>query len=178
MLSAITNRLTLECIQGLIIVMVKQNGKGLLCGELAKAAGVSADTIRHYERIGVLPKALRNPVGYRIYSQSAIERVMVVQRALRIGFTLSELSEVLKARDAGGAPCHRVYELAQAKLHGIRADIAALRQTERYLKVVLSDWEQRMQRAGQGKKAHLLHSLTEVLKNSTAMSNKFRRKET
>lgn len=151
-------------------------GGGLHCGDLAKAAGVSADTIRHYEKLGILPKAPRSPSGYRIYPQSAIERVMVVQRALRIGFTLAELSEVLKARDAGGAPCRRVYELAHAKLHGIRADIAALKQTERYLEAVLTDWEQRMKRAGKGKKAHLLHALTDALKNSAA-PNKFRRRK-
>jgi hypothetical protein len=84
---------------------------------------------------------------------------------------------VLTARDAGGAPCHRVYELAQAKLEGITADIAALRQTERYLRDVLADWEMRMRQAGPGKKAHLLHSLTDVLKNSPAMPNKLRRRK-
>jgi DNA-binding transcriptional MerR regulator len=157
--------------------MAKREVVGLHCGELAKAVGVSPDTIRHYERIGVLPKALRSASGYRIYPQSAIERVLVVQRALRIGFTLAELTEVLTARDAGGAPCHRVYELAQAKLEGITADIAALRQTERYLRDVLADWEMRMRQAGPGKKAHLLHSLTDVLKNSPAMPNKLRRRK-
>jgi DNA-binding transcriptional MerR regulator len=157
--------------------MAKREVVGLHCGELSKAVGVSPDTIRHYERIGVLPKALRSASGYRIYPQSAIERVLVVQRALRIGFTLAELTEVLTARDAGGAPCHRVYELAQAKLEGITADIAALRQTERYLRDVLADWEMRMRQAGPGKKAHLLHSLTDVLKNSPAMPNKLRRRK-
>jgi DNA-binding transcriptional MerR regulator len=158
--------------------MAKRDAVGIRCGEVAKAAGVSSDTIRHYEKIGVLPKALRSPSGYRIYPQSAIERVMVVQRALCIGFTLGELSEVLKARDTGGAPCQRVYELAQAKLRGITADIAALRQTECYLREVLAEWEKRMQRAGAGKKAHLLHSLTDVLKTSPAMPNRLRRRRT
>jgi len=69
-----------------------------------------------------------------------VERVLVVQRALRIGFTLAELAEVLKARDAGGAPCRRVYHLAQEKLKGIAADIEALKRTERYLKKVLAEW--------------------------------------
>jgi DNA-binding transcriptional MerR regulator len=55
-----------------------------------------------------------------------LERVLVVQRALRIGFTLAELADVLKARDAGGAPCRRVYQLAQEKLKGIEADIIAM----------------------------------------------------
>jgi hypothetical protein len=64
----------------------------------------------------------------------------VVRRALRIGFTLAELVEVLKARDSGGVPCHRVYKLAQEKLKGITEDIEALRETQRYLKQVLGDW--------------------------------------
>jgi DNA-binding transcriptional MerR regulator len=157
--------------------MAKREFVGLHCGELAKAVGVSPDTIRHYEKIGVLPKAVRSPSGYRIYPESAIERVMVVQRALRIGFTLRELSEVLKARDAGGAPCQKVYDLAQAKLTGITADINALKQTERYLRNVLADWEQRMHQVGVGKRAHLLHSLTDALNNSPAMPNRLRRRK-
>src|ERR1043166_3399732 len=100
--------------------------KTLRSGDLAKAAGVSPDTIRHYDRIGVLPRASRSESGYRIYPATAVERVLVVQRALRIGFTLAELAEVLKARDAGGAPCHRGDELAQGKLKGIAPDIEGL----------------------------------------------------
>src|ERR1043166_7911295 len=130
--------------------------KTLRSGDLAKAAGVSPDTIRHYERIGVLPRASRSESGYRIYPATAVERVLVVQRALRIGFTLAELAEVLKARDAGGAPCHRVYQLAQEKLKGIETDIQALKRTKRYLKNVLSYWEQRVQRLRPGQKSHLL----------------------
>lgn len=171
------NSLTLECIPGLILPMVQgSSSKALRSGALAKAAGVSPDTIRHYERIGVLPRAPRTESGYRVYPASAVERILVVQRALRIGFTLAELAEMLKARDAGGAPCHRVHQLAQEKLKGIKADIEALKRTERYLKQVLSDWEQRIQRAGPGQKLHLLYSLGEELKNSGAPANQFRRK--
>jgi MerR family copper efflux transcriptional regulator len=146
-------------------------------GPLAKAAGVSPDTIRHYERIGVLPRASRTQSGYRVYPASALERVLVVQRALRIGFTLAELAEVLKARDAGGAPCQRVYQLAQEKLKGIADDIVVLKRIERSLKKVLSDWKQRIDRAGPGQKSHLLYSLSEALKNSGAPANQFRRKK-
>jgi DNA-binding transcriptional MerR regulator len=156
--------------------MVHSSGpKAFRSGALAKAVGVSPDTIRHYERIGVLPRAARTEGGYRVYPASAVERVRVVQRALRIGFTLVELTEVLKARDAGGAPCHRVYQLACEKLKGIEADIEALGHTKRYLKKVLADWEQRIRRAGPSQKSHLLHSLGEELKSSVA-ANQFRRK--
>lgn len=131
--------------------------------------------VEHYERIGVLPKAVRSTSGYRIYPESAVERVHIVQRALRIGFTLAELAEVLKARDAGGAPCQRVFERAQQKLAGISRDIAALNQTESYLENVLTAWKSRVRRAGKGQKAHLLHSLTDAVKNVPGRKH-FRRK--
>ncbi len=134
---------------------------------------MSPDTIRHYEKIGVLPHASQTVSGYRVYPASAVERVLVVQRALRIGFTLAELAEVLKARDAGGAPCHRVYELAQGKLKAIEADIEALKRTERYLQKVLTDWEERTQRAGLGQQSHLLYSLSEGVKNAGMMAKHF-----
>ncbi len=153
-----------------------RDSKILHSGSLAKAAGVSPDTIRHYERIGVLPLATRTESGYRVYPASAVERVLVVRRALRIGFTLAELAEVLRARDAGGTPCRRVYQLAQQKLKGVAADIEALKRTERYLKKVLSDWEQRIQQAGAGQKSYLLHSLGDMPKDSCAPANQFRSK--
>jgi DNA-binding transcriptional MerR regulator len=149
--------------------------KTLHSGELAKATGVSPDTIRHYEKVGVIPRASRSESGYRLYPENMVERVLVVQRALRIGFSLSELAEVLKTRDAGGAPCQRVFELAHQKLAGIRTEIVALKQTERYLERVLADWKSRVRRAGKGQKAHLLHSLTDGLKNFPGRTN-FRRK--
>jgi DNA-binding transcriptional MerR regulator len=158
--------------------MVQSGGsKTLRSGALAKSAGMSPDTIRHYERIGVLPRASRTPSGYRVYPASALERVLVVQRALRIGFTLAELAEVLKARDAGGAPCRHVYQLAQDKLKGIDADIETLKRTRRYVKKVLCDWEQRIENAGSGEKSHLLYSLTDAVGKAGTPANQFRRKK-
>jgi MerR family transcriptional regulator, copper efflux regulator len=158
-------------------MVLNSSSKTLRSGALAKATGVSPDTIRHYERIGVLPRASRTESGYRIYPASAVERVLVVQRALRIGFTLAELAEVLKARDSGGTPCHRVYQLAQEKLKSIEADLEALKRTKRYVKKVLADWEQRTQSAGPGQKSHLLYSLSDAAMKSGAPANQFRRKK-
>jgi DNA-binding transcriptional MerR regulator len=152
------------------------DSKTLRSGTLAKAASVSPDTIRHYEKLGILPRALRTDGGYRMYPSGALQRVLTVQRAQRIGFTLAELAEVLKARDNGGAPCHRVYELAQEKLKNISADIQSLKRTERALKKVLAEWQLRMQTAAPGEKLHLLHSLTEAVQKSGAPVNQFRRK--
>ena len=152
--------------------------KTLHSGALAKVTGVSPDTIRHYENIGVLPRASRTESGYRLYPESTVERVLVVQRALRIGFTLAELAEVLKARDAGGAPCQRVYKLAKEKLKGVTADIVELKRTERYLKQVLSDWAGRMQRTAPGQQSNLLHSLTGAINGSNRKATQFGRRKT
>jgi len=111
-----------------------------------------------------------------LYPESAVDRVLVVRRAIRIGFTLGDLAEVLKARDAGGAPCQRVYNLAKEKFKGISADIVAMKRTEQYLKQVLSDWEHRMQRTAPGQKSNLLHSLTGDISSSNRKANQFRRK--
>ncbi len=155
----------------------KNIAKTLHSGTLAKATGVSPDTIRHYENIGVLPRASRTQSGYRLYPESAVERVLVVQRALRIGFTLAELAEFLKARDAGRAPCQRVYKLAKEKHKRIAADIESLKRAERYLGQVLSDWENRMQRASPGQKSSLLYSLTGAANGSSRKAD-FRRRTT
>jgi DNA-binding transcriptional MerR regulator len=113
-----------------------------------------------------------------VYPESAVERVLLIQRALRIGFSLSELAEVLKARDAGGAPCQRVYKLAQEKLKGITADIEALKKTEKYLKQVLDDWKDRMKGMAPGQKSNLLHSLNGGVNGQNARATQFRRRKT
>src|SRR5262249_24796743 len=103
---------------------------------------------------------------YRLYPPSAVNRVQVVQRALRIGFTLSELSEIFQTRDSGGAPCQRVFELAEGKLVTIDEDIAALKKTRRYLAGVLADWKGRIRKASKGERAHLLQTLTDGVVSS------------
>ena len=169
--------MTLESIPGLIILVMGPRDDSIFrSGALAKATGVSPDTIRHYEKLGVLPRASRTASGYRVYPASAVERVLVVRRALRIGFTLAELAEVFKAREGGGAPCRRVYELAQQKLRVIRADIEAMKSTEASLSKSLSDWKRRMKGTAPGEKAHLLYSLTGAVSPSKNGADKFRRK--
>jgi len=61
-------------------------------GELARICGISTDTLRHYERVGVLPRPKRTPGGYRQYPSEALKRVQLVRRALEIGFTLDDLA--------------------------------------------------------------------------------------
>ena len=73
-----------------------------------EATGVSTDTLRHYERKGLLPRVTRTAAGYRRYSAATVERVLLIQRALVVGFSLADLKRVLGVRDRGGAPCGSV----------------------------------------------------------------------
>jgi DNA-binding transcriptional MerR regulator len=70
---------------------------------VARQVGVSTDTLRHYERKGLLPPPVRTPSGYRRDPPQTITRVQLIQRALVIGFSLDELARVLRERDRGSA---------------------------------------------------------------------------
>lgn len=131
----------------------------LRSGELARRAGVSADTLRHYERKGLLAKPRRSPNGYREYPPSALERVQLIQRALGVGFTLDELARIFKVRDRGGAPCQDVQLLAEAKLAGIENQLLNLTGLRDDLRAMLKDWDSRMATRAPDERAGLLESL-------------------
>jgi DNA-binding transcriptional MerR regulator len=128
-------------------------------GRLARAAGVSTDTLRHYERKGVLRKPSRSASGYREYAPDALDRVRLVRRALAVGFTLDELSQVLQVRDRGGAPCRRVRELATEKLSSVEAQLAEMSVLRDELRSTLKDWDARLARSTPGAPAGLLEAL-------------------
>lgn len=149
----------------------------LRSGELAQLTGVSPDTVRYYERMGVLPESPRTSSGYRMYGRDAIGRIHLVQRALQLGFTLSELSEILRARDSGGIPCHRVLKLAEERLLSLDKQIQELRQTQRYMRQLVGQWRAKLKRTGPGNRAMLLHSLANKPVPLTTRTNNFRRRK-
>ena len=128
-------------------------------GELARLAGVSRDTLRHYERKGVLPSPRRLRNGYRCYPAETLERVQLVRRALTVGFTLDELARFLKARNRGEAPCHEVRALAAKKLSEVESRLSELQMLRDELRTTLKDWDQRLSRHGSGQRAGLLEAL-------------------
>lgn len=128
-------------------------------GELAKAAGVSTDTLRHYERKGVLPPPHRSRNGYREYPEAALERVRVIRQALAVGFTLDELSAVFKVRDRGGVPCLDVRNLAAQKLSDIEVQLQEMEALRNELRDSLQDWDLRLSKTPSGERAELLKAL-------------------
>jgi DNA-binding transcriptional MerR regulator len=156
--------------------VVSGNG-ALSSGELADLAGVSRDTLRHYERKGVLARPLRGHNGYRKYPPEALQRVQLVRRALSVGFTLDELAKVLKVRDAGGAPCEEVRKLAAQKLLNVQDQLRELTALRNDLQETLTDWDTRLTRRANGKRANLLESLSVNPKRSNNSIKRKRRSE-
>lgn len=131
-------------------------------GELARLAGVSADLVRHYEQIGVLPEPARSANGYRRYPAESAARIQVVQRALAMGFSLGELARIFAVRDRGGAPCRKVRELVRGKLRNVEERLAELKIVRRQLRQVLSDWDRRLKTTPPGRPAGLLDSVRTI----------------
>ena len=132
---------------------------GLRSGEIARRAGVSADTLRHYERRGLLGKPRRLANGYRAWPPEALDRVVLIQRALAVGFTLDELAGVLRSRDHGHAPCRDVRALAARKLRDVERQLRELTEFREILDRMLRDWDERLARADDRSPAGLLESL-------------------
>lgn len=95
-------------------------------GEVAAHAGVNVQTLRYYERRGLLEEPQRSSAGYRAYPADAVEVVRFVKRAQELGFTLDDVAELLDLADGGPESCESVRDVAQVRLAQIEAKIAAL----------------------------------------------------
>lgn len=98
----------------------------LTIGRVAQSAGVAIDTIRFYEREGLLPEPRRRPSGYREYDQGAVARLRFIRRAKDLGFTLEEIRELLALSADRHGGVEGVRERAAARLRAINARIAEL----------------------------------------------------
>jgi DNA-binding transcriptional MerR regulator len=125
-------------------------------GQLAHLTGVSTDTLRHYERLGLLPVPQRTAGNYREYSSGSQQRVELIQRALTIGFTLSELKTILAVRDRGGAPCRHVRALMHSKIRAVDEQIKNLVSLRVELNRLSKDWDKRLRQTKPGQIARLL----------------------
>jgi DNA-binding transcriptional MerR regulator len=131
----------------------------LRSGELARLTGVSTDTLRVYEKRGLLARPRRASNGYREYPPEAALRVRLVKRALAIGFTLEELRQVLNVRDHGGAPCREVRRIAARRLESLTARIEELQSARERLSKIVERWDEILAATPQGARALLLEAL-------------------
>jgi DNA-binding transcriptional MerR regulator len=128
-------------------------------GQLARQSGVSTDTLRHYERLGLLPMPQRTAGNYREYPPTSQQRVELIRRALTIGFSLTELKTILAVRDNGGAPCRRVRDLLRSKIHDLDQQITNLVSFRAEMNRLSREWDKRLRRTRPGQVARLLESV-------------------
>lgn len=98
----------------------------LRVAELADAVGVRPDTIRYYEKAGLLPPPARSPAGYRAYDTGAIDRLQFIQGAQRLGLKLRDIRDLLAIRDTGTCPCEPAEQLLRRRLSELDAEMARL----------------------------------------------------
>src|SRR5688572_3513800 len=102
--------------------------------EVAKRTGCNLETVRYYEKVGLLPEPPRTQGGHRAYGAEHERRLRFVLRARELGFTLDEVRALLRLVDERNAPCSEVRDVAAAHLRDIQKKIADLRCMERVLK--------------------------------------------
>lgn len=109
------------------------SGKGLQRAELARLTGCNLETIRYYEKIGMMPDPRRTGTGYRIYDDAHVMRLRFILRARELGFSLDEVRGLLGLVDGGTQTCAEVKERTERHLADVRAKIADLKRIEKVL---------------------------------------------
>lgn len=134
-------------------------GELLRIGEVAAAAAVSTDTVRYYEKLGLIPRTPRSAAGYRLYPASVVHRLTVVRNAQRFGFSLRQIASFFGVRDRGGRPCRDVRVAAERMLAAVDAQISELQSTREQMQKTLADWDRTLFATPPDRPAYLLERL-------------------
>jgi Hg(II)-responsive transcriptional regulator len=118
--------------------LAKSLTNSLTIGQLAGEAEVGIDTIRFYERRGLLPKPARTPSGYRLFRSDTVTRLQFIRRAKALGFSLDEIKALLRLQDQGGSKAE-VKKLTDRKLDQIETKISDLSKMQDVLKKLASE---------------------------------------
>ena len=101
--------------------------------QLANAAGVKVDTVRFYEKQGIIPPAQRLESGYRVYAQSDLERLRFIRRAKTLGFTLDDITELLSLSGRRDGDMGALKEATQRRLEDVEGKIKELKRVQKAL---------------------------------------------
>lgn len=98
----------------------------LTVSKLAEQVGTSTDTLRYYERIGLLPVADRSPSGYRLYGGEAVDTVNFIKRSQRLGLRLEDIRELLQIKERGLCPCGHTRRLLEGRVEQLDDEMRAM----------------------------------------------------
>lgn len=110
-------------------------------GKLAKQAGVTVQTVRFYERRGLLPSPKRRESGFRLYGEDDVRRLRFIRQAKALGFSLDEIKEFLQMRKRGLCPCTDVIKLGEQHLRDVERQIADLTKFREGLSRAVRKWK-------------------------------------
>lgn len=107
-------------------------------GKVAEMAKTSIDTIRFYEKSGLVPPPPRKASGYRMYGPDTVFRLKFIHNAKELGFTLKEIREILQLKKTSGDPCEPVQKLAEDKVRTVKEKVRRLRRIQRALEHLIA----------------------------------------
>jgi DNA-binding transcriptional MerR regulator len=114
----------------------------LKIGEVAARSGVSIDTLRYYEQLGLLPRAARTRSRYRMYDPHTIDRIASIKRAKRFGFTLDEIFDLVRLEIANPETCAQVLRMIEQKFNDLNRRYEELKRLRRELAAYKATCEQ------------------------------------
>jgi len=119
----------------------RSQGRRLTRGVVAERTGVNIETVRYYERIGLLPEPPRSVGGHRLYNEDLLRRLNFIRRSRELGFTLDEVRGLLRLVDGGDYTCGEVEALTSAHLGEVRRKLADLKRMEKVLREMVARCE-------------------------------------
>ena len=117
--------------------------KTLKIGEVAKASGVGIETLRFYEKSGLLDQPSRTDSGYRLYDTEVLDRLDFIKRAQILGFSLDEIKRVIADRRAGQSPCAEVREIVRSRLADLDERMREMKRYRKELASALTEWDEK-----------------------------------
>ncbi|CAN5391393.1 Zn(2+)-responsive transcriptional regulator [soil metagenome] len=115
--------------------------KPLKIGEVSKLTGVGIEALRFYEKSGLLDRPGRTYSGYRLYDETVLERIAFIRRAQTLGFTLSEIAQLIKHKNDGESPCEEVREFVRTRLSKLDERIDQMVRYRAKLTAELKEWD-------------------------------------
>jgi MerR family transcriptional regulator, Zn(II)-responsive regulator of zntA len=110
--------------------------------ELAHKANVTAETVRHYTRLGLIHAGRDPNNGYQIYNKLALQRLTFIRQASELGFSLKQIEDIFQQSDSGDSPCPMVRDLLQKKVPETKLKIAQLQAHLVKMEEALEAWEE------------------------------------
>jgi DNA-binding transcriptional MerR regulator len=118
-------------------------GKLLKIGEVARQTGIGIETLRFYERSGLLARPARTESGYRLYNSDALLTLEFIIRAQTLGFTLNEIKQIIDEGRTGHSPCAEVREIVRERLRELDERMRQMRQYRDALAQTLKSWDKK-----------------------------------